>query len=186
MGALWSRQEILLLLSLVQLTLLTVVGWLISRKLGCHTRFQLKMAQRQVELAHAAATYGARGEEPQTTVRRLATNATRRAIGELMPLRGSVAPTYLLFREEDTRRRLLLAAEGDLRAALRAEGVRRSLWPWRRPRVYALSAFNSGALVLEEIEDAWAALAERLCLPAVIPATRRWLLVELPPEELIP
>jgi len=182
----WSRQEILLLLSLVQLTLLTVTGWLISRRLARHARFQQKLAQRQVELTRAAATYRARGEDPQTTIRRLATNVTRRPLGELSPLRGGVAPTYLLFREDDTRRRLLLAAGGDLKAALQAEGVRRSVWPWRRPPVHTITACNSGALALEEIEDAWAALAERMGLPGVIPATRRWLLVELPPEELSP
>jgi hypothetical protein len=182
----WQRQEILLLVAVAQLTLLTVVGWLISRRLGRHFRFQQKLAQQQVELTRAAATYRARGEDPHTTVRRIATNATRRPIGELTPLRGSVAPTYLLFREDATRRRLLLAAGGDLQAALRVEGVRRSPLPWKRPLVCIITPFSSGALALEEIADAWAALAGRLGLLSVLPAVGRWELVELPPEELSP
>ena len=182
----WPRQELLLLLAVAQLTLLTMVGWLISRRLGRHVRFQQKLAQQQVELTRAAATYRARGEDPHTTVRRIATNATRRPIGELTPLRGGVAPTYLLFREDATRRRLLLAADGDLKAALRAEGVRRSPLPWRRPPVCAITPFTNGALALEEIADAWAALADRLGLLSVLPSVGRWELVELPPEELAP
>lgn len=181
----WQRQEILLLLAVAQLTLLTVVGWLISRRLARHIRFQQKLAQRQVELARAAATYRAREEDPHTTFRRIATNVTRRPLGELTPLRGSVAPTYLLFREDDTRRRLLLAADGDLRAALRAEGVRQSPLPWRRYPVCAITPANGSALVMEEIADAWAALAERLGLVSVLPSVGRWLLAELPPEELV-
>jgi hypothetical protein len=180
----WPRQELLLLLNAAQLMLLTVVGWLISRRLARHIRFQQKLAQQQVELTRAAATYRAHGEDPHTTVRRIATNATRRPIGELTPLRGSVAPTYLLFREDDTRRRLLLAAGGDLQAALRVEGVRRSPLPWRRPSVCTITPFTNGALALEEIADAWAALAERLGLLSVLPSVGRWELVELPPEEL--
>lgn len=180
----WSRQEILLLLAVAQLTLLTVTGWLIARRLAVHVRFQQKLAQRQVELTRAAATYRARKEEPHTTFRRIFTNATRRAMGELTPLRGGLAPTYLLFREDDTRRRLLLAADGDLRAALQAEGIRQSLLPWKRPPVYAITSWSNGALALEEIADAWAALAERLGLLSVLPEVGRWLLVELPPEEL--
>ena len=180
----WQRQEILLLLAVAQLTLLTVVGWLIGRRLARHTRFQQKLAQQQMELARAAATYRERKEDPHTTLRRIATNVTRRPIGELTPLRGSVAPTYLLLREDDTRRRLLLAAGGDLKAALRAEGVRRSLLPWKRSPVHPITPLNSGALVLEEIEDAWTALADRLGLLNIIPPTVRWELVELPPEEL--
>jgi hypothetical protein len=182
----WQRQELLLLLAVAQLTLLTVVGWLINRRLARHMRFQQKLAQQQVELARAAATYRARKEDPHTTIRRIATNVTRRSIGELTPLRGSVAPTYLLLREDDTRRRLLLAADGDLKAALRAEAIRRSPLPWKRPSVCVVTPFNSGALALEEIADAWAALAERLGLLSVLPSVGRWLLVELPPEELSP
>jgi len=182
--ATWPRQELLLLLNAAQLMLLTAVGWLISRRLARHIRFQQKLAQQQVELTRAAATYRAHGEDPHTTVRRIATNATRRPIGELTPLRGSVAPTYLLFREDDTRRRLLLAAGGDLQAALRAEGVRRSPLPWRRPPVCTITPFTNGALALEEIADAWAALADRLGLLSVLPSVGRWELVELPPEEL--
>jgi len=131
--ATWPRQELLLLLNAAQLMLLTMVGWLISRKLARHVRFQQKLAQQQVELTRAAATYRARGEDPHTTVRRIATNATRRPIGELTPLRGGVAPTYLLFREDATRRRLLLVADGDLKASLHAEGVPHSFLPWKRP-----------------------------------------------------
>lgn len=179
----WPRQELLLLLAVAQLTLLTTVGWLISRRLGRHIRFQQKLAQQQVELTRAAATYRARGEDPHTTVRRIATNATRRPIGELTPLRGGVAPTYLLFREHTTRRRLLLAADGDLKAALRAEGVRRSPLPWKRPSTCVITPFNNGALALEEIADAWAALADRLGLLSVLPSVRRWEISELPPEE---
>jgi len=181
---LWSRQESLLLLIFAQLTLLTVTGWLIAKRMARHARFQQKLAQRQVELARAAATYRARKEDPHTTFRRLATNVTRRPVGELSPLRGSVVPTYLLFREDDTRRRLLLAADGDLKAALQAERIRRSVLPWKRFPVYGITPLSSGALALEEIEDAWAALADRLGLLSVIPPTRRWLLVELPPEEM--
>ena len=181
----WPRQELLLLLNAAQLMLLTVVGWLISRRLGRHLRFQQKLAQQQVELTRAAATYRSRGEDPHTTVRRIATNATRRPIGELTPLRGSVAPTYLLFREDATRRRLLLAADGDLKAALRAEGIGRSPLPWKRLPVCTITPFTNGALALEEIADAWAALADRLGLLSVLPSVRRWELVELPPEELI-
>jgi hypothetical protein len=183
--ATWPRQELLLLLNAAQLTLLTVIGWLISRRLARHIRFQQKLAQQQVELTRAAATYRARGEDPHTTVRRIATNATRRPSGELTPLRGHIAPTYLLFREDATRRRLLLAADGNLKAALRAEGVRRSPLPWRQPPVCAITPFTNGALALEEITDAWAALADRLGLLSVLPSVRRWELVELPPEELI-
>jgi hypothetical protein len=182
--ATWPRQELLLLLNAAQLMLLTVVGWLISRRLARHIRFQQKLAQQQVDLTRAAATYRAHGEDPHTTVRRIATNATRRPIGELTPLRGGVAPTYLLFREDDTRRRLLLAAGGDLQAALRVEGVRRSPLPWRRPPVCTITPFTNGALALEEIADAWAALADRLGLLSVLPSVGRWELVELPPEEL--
>jgi hypothetical protein len=190
--AAWQRQEILLLIAAVQLTLLTAIGWLIARRVARHTRFQQKLAQAQVELTRAAATYRARKEDPHTTVRRLVTNVTRQPIGELTPLRGSVAPIYLLFREDDTRRRLLLAADGDLKAALHAERVRQSALPcgvplprrWRRFPVYAITPFNSGALALEEIEDAWAALAPRLNLLSVIPSAGRWELVMLPPEEL--
>jgi hypothetical protein len=182
----WPRQELLLLLAVAQLMLLTVVGWLISRRLGRHMRFQQKLAQQQVELTRAAATYRARGEDPHTTVRRIATNATRRPIGELTPLRGGVAPTYLLFCEDATRRRLLLAAGGDLKAALRAEGVPHSFLPWKRHAVCTITPFNSGALALEEIADAWAALAGRLGLLSVLPSVGRWELVELLPEELSP
>lgn len=179
----WPRQELLLLLAVAQLTLLTVIGWLINRRLARHIRFQQKLAQTQVELTRAAATYRARGEDPHTTIRRIATNATRRPIGELTPLRGSVAPTYLLFREDDTRQRLLLAAGGDLKAALRAEGARQSPWPWKRYPVCTVTPFTNGALALEEIADAWAALADRLGLLGVLPSVGRWELVELPPEE---
>ena len=182
--AAWQRQEILLLIAVAQLTLLTVTGWLISRRLARHIRFQQKLAQKQVELTRAAATYRARGEDPPTTIRRIATNVSRRSIGELAPLRGSVAPTYLLFREEDTRRRLLLAADGDRRAAMRAERIRQSALPWERFAVYAITPFSSGTLALEEIEDAWAALAPGLNLVRVIPTAGRWELVMLPPEEL--
>ena len=180
----WQRQEILLLIAVVQLTLLMVTGWLISRRLARHVRFQQKLAQAQVELTRAAATYRARGEDPPTTIRRIATNATRRPIGELTPLRGSVAPTYLLFREDDTRRRLLLAADGDRRAAMRTERVRQSLLPWKRFAICTITPSGSGALALEEIEDAWAALAPGLNLARVIPTAGRWELVVLPPEEL--
>jgi hypothetical protein len=180
----WPRQELLLLLAIAQLALLTAFGWLISRRLGRHMRFQQKLAQQQVELTRAAATYRARGEDPHTTVRRIATNATRRPIGELTPLRGGVAPTYLLFREDATRRRLLLAADGDLKAVLRAEGVRWSRLPWKRYPVCPITPFNSGALALEEVADAWAALAGRLGLLSLLPSAKRWELVELPPEEL--
>jgi len=182
----WHRQEILLLLAVAQLTLLTVIGWLINRRLARHTRFQQKSAQTQMELTRAAATYRARGEDPHTTFRRIATNALRRPVGDLTPLRGSVAPTYLLFREDDTRRRLLLAADGDLKASLCAEGIRQSPLPWKRYPLHAITPMNSGALALEEIEDAWAALADRLGLLSVVPSTKRWELVELPPEELAP
>lgn len=179
----WPRLEILLLLAVAQLALLTAIGWLICRRLARYIRFQQKVAQAQAELSRAAATYRARGEDPHTTIRRIATNATRRPIGELTPLRGSVAPTYLLFREDDTRRRLLLAAGGGLKAALRAEGARQSRWPWKRVTVYIISPFNCGALALEEIADAWAALAGRLSLLSVLPDVGRWELVELAPEE---
>jgi len=155
----WPRQEILLLLAVAQLALLTVVGWLISRRLARHIRFQQKLARRQVELTRAAATYRARGEDPHTTVRRIATNVIRRPIGELTPLRGGVAPTYLLFREDD------------------------SPLPWKRPSECVITPFNSGALALEEIADAWTALADRLGLLSVLPSVGRWELVELPPEE---
>ena len=74
-----------LLLAVAQLTLLTMIGWLISRRLGRHIRFQQKLAQQQVELTRAAATYRARSDDPHTTIRRIATNATRRPIGELTP-----------------------------------------------------------------------------------------------------
>ena len=46
-----------------------------------------------------------------------------------------------------------------------------------------ITPFNSGALALEEIADAWAALADRLGLLSVLPSVRRWEIVELPPEE---
>jgi len=182
----WSRQEILLLLVIGQLALLAVLVWLIGRRLADHVRYGQNLARRQVELTRAAATYRARGEDAHTTVRRLATNATRRPIGELAPLRGGVAPTYLLFHEDDTRRRLLLAAGGHLKGALRAEGARQSPLPWRRTPACSITPFNSGALALEELADAWAALAPGLGLPPVLPAVGRWDVVELPPEEFEP
>jgi len=178
----WQRTEILLLTAVAQLVLLTLVGWLISSRVERQTRVQHRLAQRQLGLTRAAAVFRVREEDPHTTFRRIVTNAVGRSIGEITPLRGSVTPIYLLFREDATQRRLLLAAAGDLKAALRAEGIRQNLLPWKRYPVRAITPLNCGAMVGEEIEDAWAVLADRLGLPAAAPPVSHWALVDLPAE----
>jgi hypothetical protein len=164
----WQRSEVLLLLVFAQLTLLTLVGLLVAHRLG-HRRVQVVQAPPTMTSTRLTGD-----EDPHPAFRRLAAGVTSRAVGDLTPLRGSADPAYLLFREDDTRRRLLLVGGKNPKASLKVLHVRR-----RRCPTYALNSMHKA-----EIAAVWMALAPRLNLPAWPPASRRWWLVELPPEEL--
>jgi hypothetical protein len=175
----WQRAEVLLLAIFAQLTLLTLVGLLVAHRLGCLAGRPPGQRAKPTQASTNRTTVApgpTHDEDPHITLRRLAGQAAGRPIGDLSPLRGSLNPIYLLFREDDTRRRLLLAA-GPAQAALRAEGVRSRLLPRRR--------YPSHVLAPDDVAAAWTALAPRLDLPAEPPPVARWTLVELPPEELM-
>jgi hypothetical protein len=180
----WQRTDVLLLLVFAQLTLLALTGLLIAHRLAgrASTAYPRQRPDRQETPGraqppiHFALEPAGGNEDPHDLFRRIAINAAQRTIGDLTPLQGSVDPAYLLFREDDTRRRLLLAADKNPRASLKALGLRPSR---RRYPAYPLAASYSIALA-----GAWHALAVQLDLSAWPPPTAGWTLVELPPEEL--
>ncbi|MGD2207340.1 MAG: hypothetical protein PVH17_11240 [Anaerolineae bacterium] len=171
--ATWQRTEILLLAIFAQLTLLALVGLLIARRLRQQRRTP---ASGRTKVRPATARPAA--DDPHATIRQLVSQTTGQSVRELTPLAGSVEPAHLLFREDDTRRRLLLAAGKSPGNSLKALGIRQSFLPWRRYPTHRLAP-DDGA----EIAAAWTALALLLDLP-VKPPGARWTLVELPPEEL--
>lgn len=184
-GGLDSEQlPAILLIMLVLLALLAAINWLTLWRVARLGRLQKELSQAQMGLAQAvlASRVGEGGSH--AALCRIVSSVVGQPVKDLTPLRGSVAPTYLLFREDGTRRRLLLAAAGDLKTVMQAEGIRQSRLPWRRHPVHAVDPKAAGPLVQEEIASAWEALAPKLDLPGSAPTVKGWKLAVLPPEEL--
>jgi hypothetical protein len=156
------------------------VGWQIARQ----TRIQqaTTLARMRMEVDLAAANYRPRDEDPIKTIRRIASRAMGRDVGDLTPLRGSVSPIYLIFLENRTGRKLLLVALDHLKAALTIENGYHRRFPWARSPRFQIDPLTGGIFVLEEIACAWTALAEQLALPEMPPLAEKWQLVELPVE----
>lgn len=179
-----QQLHVILLIVVALFALLAAINWLTLWRVARLGRLQKELAQAQMGLAQAVLASRAGEGDPHAALCRIISSVVGQPVKDLTPLRGSIAPTYLLFREDGTRRRLLLAAAGDLKAAMRTEVIGQSHLPWRRHPVHAVDPKAAGPLAREEIANAWVALAPKLDLPGSMPVIKGWKLAVLPPEEL--
>lgn len=180
-GAPSSEQlQAILLASFALLVSLAFTNWLIAWRLAGQARTYRDLARAMVRLARAT-DRREQNQDPHAALCQVLARVTGQRIDALTPLAGSEDPPYLLLREDNTRRRLLLAGAGKLKHAQRSLKLRERI-P-RRQR-WTIQPSARTPMALETIVEAWAALAPGLGLPPEAHFTTSWELALLPPEEL--
>lgn len=171
----WEQLQAVLLASFALLVFLAFTNWLIAWRVATYQ----DLGQARVSLARA--TDPRERKDPHAALCQALARITGQRIDALTPLVGSEDPPYLLLREDNTRRRLLLAGAGKLKHAQRSLKLRERI---PRGQRWTIKPSASNSLALETIVEAWAALAPGLGLPGEALFTTSWELVLLPPEEL--